>query len=152
MIGAEHDDSNVTTGDPLLIGEVLVTRNQHVEALGLGYGQQFPVFKRTPVHFGSRDDFMIGENGPRADRHVRIKQDAGHADQSISSMATSGERDWLYSTANEQGGKRNFIRHAERYYATLTLPATALTFLGDARQIATADNTLTAAPIQNASV
>ena len=37
-------------------------------------------------------------------------------------------------------------------YAALIFPATARTFLGDARQIATAEITLTPAPIQNASV
>ena len=43
-------------------------------------------------------------------------------------------------------------RRARRVYAALILPATALIFPGDARQIATAETTLTPAPSQNASV
>ena len=79
MVRAEDDDRDAATGKALLVGNILVARNQHVEAIGLGNRQKLTVFERAPSHFGGGDDFMVRENGPQADRHVCIKQETGHA-------------------------------------------------------------------------
>lgn len=76
-VGAENDERQAAAGQVLLIFDVLVRCDHHVEAGRFGRVQQFAVFElRVPLHVGEGAGRMPGKQTADADGHVLIKQDA----------------------------------------------------------------------------
>ena len=73
---SEHDDSDSAIREILLIPEVRVGGEQHVEATGLRSREQFPVAQRRPALFESGHHLMRGQ--VPSDRHwsALIEQNA----------------------------------------------------------------------------
>src|ERR1035437_9358955 len=76
-IGAEHDQSELPARQILLVPDVLIGRNHHVEPRRFRHLKKLPVFKlRMPLHLYEGADLMFGQEAPYTDRDVFVKYDA----------------------------------------------------------------------------
>lgn len=73
------DKRDPAIGKVLLMRDVSVGGTHHIEPGVLGGGQEISVRQAVPAHVAGGLDIVASEQGLQAARHVRIKQDAGHA-------------------------------------------------------------------------
>ena len=74
---AEGDQSEFSACQVLLIPDVLVGRNQHVESGLLRHPQELAVFQLIrPLHFNESLNLMLRQEAAHTDRDIFIEQDA----------------------------------------------------------------------------
>ncbi len=77
-VGADHDDGEPGSLQVLLIPEILVCGDEHLETGALNRSQQFAVLQRLPAAFVGPYDHMRGEDTDDRARDAMVKQDAAH--------------------------------------------------------------------------
>ena len=80
---AASDQGELSAHQVLLIPDVLIGRNQHIEARSFRFREKLPVFKlRVPWHFNERAHVMTGQEPSHTDRDIFIKQDVQRGESS----------------------------------------------------------------------
>jgi len=87
-IGPEYDQGEFSARKVLLVRDVLIGGNHHVEPGLFRHRQEFAVFQLVgPLHFGETMDFMVRQEAAHANRNIFIKQDAQSGDSGRTSKS-----------------------------------------------------------------
>ena len=70
----KHNNGKHTTSQVLLVTQVLVSRDNHLEAGSLGDSEQITVPKRMPAHPPCRMHFKPNQKAAKRHRHIIVKQ------------------------------------------------------------------------------
>jgi hypothetical protein len=73
-LGTKDDDAEGPAGDPLLLGQAPVDRDESIEPIPHCV-EQGTVGEVSPAHFGGSPHFVAGERPTESARHAGIEQD-----------------------------------------------------------------------------
>lgn len=75
VIGAEFEDGDPQAIKPVLMANILVRRNQHIEPVPLGSPEEIAVAQLMPTHLEGVPDFDTGQNRPQTAGNAMIEKD-----------------------------------------------------------------------------
>ena len=80
VVAGQFHDCNSTTGEILLVREVLIACEKDVEAGGFSGPKQFAIDRSIPTHCACGADQMPAEMAAQFPGHILVEQDAHPAD------------------------------------------------------------------------
>lgn len=75
MIGAEFEDGYSHAGEPVLVANILVGRDENVEPFALGGPQEIAVARLVPAHLEGMPHLDMAKSGSEAPRNAMVEND-----------------------------------------------------------------------------
>jgi hypothetical protein len=75
VIGTEFEDRHPHAGEPVLVANILVGRDENVEPFALGGPEEIAVAQLVPAHLEGMPHLDVAKSGPEAPRNAMVEDD-----------------------------------------------------------------------------
>jgi hypothetical protein len=75
VIGAEFEDGYSHAGEPVLVANILIRRDENIEPFALGGPQEIAVAQLVPTHLEGMPHLDIAKSSPEAPRNAMVEND-----------------------------------------------------------------------------